>query len=124
MAQTCNNCSAELEDGMKFCPHCGAKTPEQIHAESIVEQTKHYVGEAAEELWGATKDAAKETYKHGKHITDMDSAKKLAGGAALGAAAGLIAPVGVAAGAAIGAGVVAYRHITKKQEEEEEKKKK
>lgn len=123
MAQTCNNCGTELADGMKFCSQCGAKTPEQIHAESIVEQTKYYVGEAAEELWGATKDAAKETYNSGKHISDMDSAKKLAGGAAIGAAAGLLAPIGAVAGAAIGAGIVAYRHINKKQEEEADKKK-
>jgi bifunctional N-acetylglucosamine-1-phosphate-uridyltransferase/glucosamine-1-phosphate-acetyltransferase GlmU-like protein len=40
----------------------------------------------------------------------------MAGGATIGAAAALIAPVGIATGAAIGAGIVAYRHLSKKNE--------
>ncbi len=116
MTDYCNECGAQIEPGVKFCPECGAKTPEQLKRESFPEQTKHYVGEAAEELWGATKDA----YHSGKHLADQDSAKKVAGGAALGAAAGIIAPIGVAAGAAIGAGIVAYRHLNKKKKQEEE----
>lgn len=111
MSQTCNECATEISDGMKFCPKCGAKTPEKLAEESFPNQAKHYVGEAAEELWGATKDA----YHTGKHLADADSAKKVAGGAALGAAAALVAPIGIATGAVIGAGIVAYRHMNKKK---------
>jgi len=124
MAQTCTTCSEEMDDGVKFCPQCGEKSPEKRASESVTAQAKHYVNEAAEELWGATKDASKAAYDSGKHVADIDSAKKLAGGAALGAAAGLILPVGVAASAVIGAGIVGYRHVTKKKQDEEEKKKK
>ena len=83
MSQMCNECATEISEGMKFCPSCGAKTPEKLSEESIPNQAKHYVGEAADELWGATKDA----FHTGKHLADTDSAKKVAGGAALGAAA-------------------------------------
>jgi hypothetical protein len=111
MPQLCNICSAEIVEGTKFCPQCGEKTPEQRAAESFPSQAKHYVGEAADELWGATKDA----YHTGKHLADKDSAKKVAGGAAIGAVASIIAPVGLATGALIGAGIVAYRHMNKKK---------
>ncbi len=114
MSQSCNQCGAEISEGMKFCPKCGAKTPEKLAEESFPNQAKHYVREAADELWGATKDA----YHTGKHLADADSAKKVAGGAALGAAAALVAPVGIATGAIIGAGIVAYRHISKKKKQE------
>lgn len=117
MSQTCNECAAEISDGMKFCPKCGAKTPEKLSEESFPNQAKHYVGEAAEELWEATKDA----YHTGKHLADVDSAKKVAGGAALGAAAALVAPIGIVTGAAIGAGIVAYRHMNKKKNQEKER---
>jgi uncharacterized Zn finger protein (UPF0148 family) len=116
MSQTCNECANEVSEGMKFCPICGAKTPEKLAEESFPNQAKHYVGEAAEELWGATKDA----YHTGKHLADADSAKKVAGGAALGAVAAVVLPVGVATGAIIGAGVVAYRHMNKKKNQEKE----
>jgi zinc-ribbon domain len=111
MSQTCNECATEISDGMKFCPKCGAKTPEKLAEESFPNQAKHYVGEAADELWGATKDA----YHTTKHLADADSAKKVAGGAALGAAAAVIAPIGIVTGAVIGAGIVAYRHMNKKK---------
>ena len=83
-------------------------------AESFPNQAKHYVGEAADELWGATKDA----YHTGKHLADQDTVKKVAGGAAIGAAAAVIAPIGLATGAIIGAGIVAYRHVNKKKNQE------
>ncbi len=110
----CNECNAEYGEGAKFCPNCGAKTPEQLAAESFPNQAKHYVGEAADELWGATKDA----YHTGKHLADVDTAKKVAGGAAIGALAAVVAPVGLATGAIIGAGIVAYRHVNKKKNKE------
>ncbi len=110
----CNECSAEYTEGAKFCPQCGSKTPEQLAAESFPNQAKHYVGEAADELWGATKDA----YHKGKHLADADSAKKVAGGAAIGALAAVVAPVGIVTGALLGAGVVAYRHMNKKKNQE------
>ncbi len=111
MSQLCNECPTEISEGMKFCPKCGAKTPEKLAEESFSSQAKHYVGEAADELWGATKDA----FHSGKHLADKDSAKKVAGGAAIGAAASILLPVGIATGAVLGAGVVAYRHMTKKK---------
>lgn len=114
MALFCNECDSEYLEGAKFCPQCGAKTPEQLAAESFPNQARHYVGEAADELWGATKDA----YHTGKHIADGDSAKKIAGGAAIGAVASIIAPIGIVTGAIIGAGVVAYRHVNKKKNQE------
>ena len=43
----CNECNAEYANGAKFCGNCGAKTPEQLAAESIPNQARHYVGEAA-----------------------------------------------------------------------------
>jgi hypothetical protein len=113
MAQNCNVCSQEVSEGMRFCSHCGAKTPEQIAAESFPEQAKHYVGEAADELFGAAKDA----FWSGKDLANVDTAKKLAGGATIGAAAALIAPIGIVTGAAIGAGIVAYRHLSKKNDQ-------
>jgi uncharacterized membrane protein YvbJ len=51
----CNDCDGEYQEGAKFCPQCGAKTPEQRAAESIPNQAKHYVGEAADELWQASR---------------------------------------------------------------------
>lgn len=117
MSQMCNECAAEIAEGMKFCPKCGAKTPERLAEESIANQAKHYVGEAADELWGATKDA----YHSGKHLADTDTVKKVAGGAAIGAAASILAPIGLATGAVIGAGIVAYRHVNKKKNQEKEK---
>ncbi len=114
MTLFCNDCNTSYQEGTKFCPECGAKTPEQLAAESFPNQAKHYVGEAADELWGATKDA----YHKGKHIADADSAKKIAGGAAIGAVASVIAPIGIATGALIGAGIVAYRHVNKKKNQE------
>ena len=66
MALFCNECDTEYLEGAKFCPECGSKTPEQLAAESFPNQAKHYVGEAADELWGATKDA----YHTGKHIAE------------------------------------------------------
>ena len=110
----CNECNAEYASGAKFCANCGAKTPEQLAAESIPNQARHYVGEAADELWGATKDA----FHTGKHLADQDTVKKVGGGAAIGAAASIIAPIGLATGALIGAGIVAYRHVNKKKKQE------
>ena len=75
----CNECDSAYGDGAKFCANCGAKTPEQRAAESIPNQARHYVGEAADELWGATKDA----FHTGKHLADQDTVKKVAGGAAI-----------------------------------------
>jgi hypothetical protein len=112
MSDNCNECSHEIATGVKFCPECGAKTPEQLSAESFPEQAKHYVGEAADELFGAAKDAFWTT----KDLANKDTAKKMAGGATIGAAAALIAPIGIVTGAAIGAGIVAYRHLNKKND--------
>jgi hypothetical protein len=117
MSQLCNECGTEVTEGMKFCPKCGAKTPERLAEESFTSQTKHYVGEAADELWGATKDA----FHTGKHLADQDTVKKVAGGAAIGAAAAVIAPIGLATGALLGAGIVAYRHVNKKKSQDKEK---
>lgn len=111
--EICNECNVEYGAGTKFCPECGAKTPEQLAAESFPAQAKHYVGEAAEELLGAAKDAL----WTGKDLANKDTAKKMAGGATIGAAAALIAPIGIITGAAIGAGIVAYRHLNKKNEQ-------
>jgi hypothetical protein len=113
MPQMCNVCSEEVADGTRYCPQCGAKTPEQLSAESFPEQAKHYVGEAADELFGAAKDA----FWTGKDLANVDTAKKMAGGATIGAAAALIAPIGIVTGAAIGAGIVAYRHLNKKNDQ-------
>jgi len=114
MTQTCNNCGTELSTGIKFCPQCGDKTPEQRAAESFTSQAKHYVGEAGKEFAGAAKDA----YDNGKHLADKDSAKKVAGGAAIGALASVVAPIGLITGAAVGAGIVAYRHVQKNKDKE------
>jgi hypothetical protein len=109
MSQFCNTCNQEVSDGTKFCPQCGAKTPEQLAAESFTSQAKHYVGEAADELYGAAKDAFSTT----RNLADRDTAKKVGAGAAIGALAG-IPIIGWAAGAALGAGIVAYRTLNKK----------
>lgn len=109
----CTICDTEIAQGVKFCPQCGEKTAEQRAAESFTSQAKHYVGEAAQEFMGAAKD----TYNNGKHLADKDSAKKVAGGAAIGAVLG-IPIIGWAAGAAVGAGIVAYRHVQKTKDKE------
>lgn len=109
MAQFCNTCNQEVEPASKFCPQCGAKTPQQIAAESFTSQAKHYAGEAADEFYGAAKDAFKTT----QNLADKDTAKKVGAGAAIGALAGFPI-IGWAAGAAIGAGIVAYRTLNKK----------
>ena len=114
MTEYCNICDTEISEGVKFCPQCGEKTAEQRAAESFTSQAKHYVGEAATEFVGAAKD----TYQNGKHLADKDSAKKVAGGAAIGAVASVVAPIGILTGAAVGAGIVAYRHIQKNKEKE------
>ncbi len=113
MTLNCSMCDYIIEEGTKFCPQCGEKTAEQRAAESFGSQAKHYVGEAAQEFYGAAKDV----YSNGKHLADKDSAKKVAGGAAIGAVLG-IPVVGWAAGAAVGAGIVAYRHVQKNKEKE------
>ena len=113
MPHNCNMCSQEFTDGTRYCPQCGAKTPEQLSAESFPEQAKHYVGKAADELLGAAKDA----FWTGKDLANVDTGKKMAGGAAIGAAAALIAPIGIVTGAAIGAGIIAYRQLNKKNEQ-------
>ena len=110
----CDECNAEYASGAKFYGNCGAKTPEQLAAESIPNQARHYVGEAADELWGATKNA----FHSGKYLADQDTVKKVAGGAAIGAAASVLAPIGLATGALLGAGIVAYRHVNKKKKQE------
>ena len=94
-------------------PNAEIRRPSNYPAESFPSQAKHYVGEAADELFGA----AKEAVITGRHLADKDAAKKVAGGATIGAVASLIAPVGLAAGAAIGAGIVAYRHLNKKNDQ-------
>ncbi len=115
MTDYCNECDTLVAEGTKFCTECGAKTPEQLARESIPSQAKYYAGEAADELWGAAKDA----FHSGKHLADTDSAKKVVGGAAIGALASVIAPVSIIAGAAIGGGIVAYRHMNKKKKQAE-----
>lgn len=110
MSQSCNVCREEVSKGTRFCPQCGAKTPEQLASETFSSQAKHYVGEAADELLGAAKDA----FIGGRGLASKDAAKKVAGGAAIGALAG-IPIIGWAAGAAVGAGIVAYRHLNKNQ---------
>ena len=112
----CPECNFSYSQGTKFCPECGAKTAEQMAAESFPEQAKHYVSEAAEEIFSAAKDAA----WAGKDLANKDTAKKMAGGATIGAAAALIAPIGIATGAVIGAGIVAYRHLSKKNEKKKD----
>ncbi|NJM51658.1 MAG: hypothetical protein HC843_12970 [Sphingomonadales bacterium] len=116
MPLTCTKCDHSYDEGTKFCPECGEKTPEQRAAESFPEQAKHYVGEAAEELWGAAKDAA----WAGKDLANKDTAKKWRAAQPLATAAALVAPISLAAGAAIGAGIVAYRHLNKKNEKKKE----
>lgn len=113
MPQLCNVCSQEVADGTRYCPQCGAKTPEQIAAESLTSQAKHYAGEAADELFGAAKDA----FKTGRNLADMDTAKKVGAGAAIGALAGFPI-IGWAAGAAVGAGIIAYRQLNKNKNPE------
>lgn len=113
MTINCNMCSTIFDEGTKYCPQCGEKTAEQRASESFASQAKYYVGEAASEFIGAAKD----TYDNGKYLADKDSAKKVAGGAAIGALIG-IPIVGWTAGAALGAGIVAYRHIQKNKDKE------
>ena len=59
MALFCNECDTEYVEGTKFCPECGAKTPEQLAAESFPNQAKHYVGEAADEQFVLVDEAIK-----------------------------------------------------------------
>lgn len=71
----------------------------------IIEQARHYVSQAAQEL-----------AETGKEAMETELGKKMAGGAAIGALAGAPIPiVGWFAGALAGAGIVAYRHRNRDQ---------
>ena len=102
MFKQCAVCGDTVADESKFCPNCGNAFDASEDRSDFLAKAKHYVSEAADELAGA-----------GKDLAESDATKKIAGGAAIGALAG-IPIVGWAAGAAIGAGIVAYRVLGSK----------
>ncbi|WP_037500173.1 hypothetical protein [Sphingomonas jaspsi] len=102
--QTCLKCGSKTrKPEAKFCDACGASlTVEQ--RDSTLAVAKEFISDSAKEATEQFKDAARHP-----------AAKKIAGGAALGGAAGALLPIlTVGVGAALVGGLVAYKQLTKK----------
>jgi hypothetical protein len=97
--EQCTQCHETVNGDVRYCTHCGSLLGSKEEGD-IVEQARHYVSQAAQEL-----------AETGKEAMETELGKKMAGGAAIGALAGAPIPiVGWFAGALAGAGIVAYRH--------------
>jgi hypothetical protein len=97
--EQCTKCLETVDGDVRYCSQCGALLGSKDEGD-IVEQAKHYVSQAAQEL-----------AETGKEAMETELGKKMAGGAAIGALAGAPLPIiGWFAGALAGAGIVAYRH--------------
>jgi hypothetical protein len=107
LVRICNACAAELPQDARFCPSCGASvaTAEaggetgEAGEESVADMLSDFASGTAEEIRRATAPLLK-----------SETGRKVAAGAAIGAAAAIVVPfVSVGLGAVIGAGVAALR---------------
>jgi len=107
--EQCSKCLETVDGDVRYCTSCGALLGSKDEGD-VVEQAKHYVSQAAQEI-----------VETGKEAMETDLGKKMAGGAALGALAGAPIPiVGWVAGALAGAGIVAYRHRSRQDAEKDD----
>ncbi|MFL6800476.1 MAG: hypothetical protein ACJ8EQ_01735 [Sphingomicrobium sp.] len=104
MAKTCPACSVTTGNNRaKFCSECGTSFAKRDNA-SALKEARDFVVDTA----GEAADQLKEAARH-------PATKKIAGGAALGGAAGALLPIlTVGVGAALVGGLVAYKQLTKK----------
>ncbi len=100
LKRMCVHCDAALGDGAKYCSQCGALV--DIDGESTFESAKSFVMNSA----GEAERAARGLMKN-------EDAQKIAGAAAVGAAAAILLPVSMVTGAVIGAGIMAYNRFAK-----------
>jgi hypothetical protein len=104
MPKNCKSCGTVTRNNRaKFCNECGAAFAKSGKG-SAFKEARDFVagtaGEAAEQL---------------KEVARHPATKKIAGGAALGGAAGALLPVlTIGVGAALLGGLVAYKQLTKK----------
>ncbi|MBB6124384.1 hypothetical protein [Sphingobium subterraneum] len=97
MSSTCRSCNGAIADGSRFCPHCGAAVAATPSGQN------------------AFSSAASDLMDVGRTLSKNPFAKKVAAGAAIGAAVAIPVPIiGWATGAVIGGGIVAYKHWTRR----------
>jgi hypothetical protein len=100
LKRMCVHCDAALADGARYCSQCGALV--DTDGDSAFESAKTFVMNSAGEAERAARDLLKN-----------EDAQKIAGAAAVGAAAAVLLPVSMVTGAVIGAGIMAYNRFVK-----------
>jgi hypothetical protein len=100
LKRMCVHCDSALAADAKYCSQCGAIVAEG--GESTYESAKTFVLNSAGEAEKAARDLMKN-----------EDAQKIAGAAAVGAAAAILLPVSMVTGAVIGAGIMAYNRFAK-----------
>jgi Zn-dependent alcohol dehydrogenase len=100
LKRMCVHCDSALTEGAKYCSQCGALV--DTDGESTFESAKTFVMNSAGEAERAARDLMKN-----------EDAQKIAGAAAVGAAAAILLPVSMVTGAVIGAGIMAYNRFAK-----------
>ena len=102
LALMCRGCAAAVPADNLFCGQCGAPVADPDSTSLLDTATQFARGTAIE------------AGNHVKEAMRSEGGQKIAGGAALGAAAGLMLPIlTVGAGAVIGAGIIAYQRLLK-----------
>ncbi len=102
--EQCRHCDHSIEEGARFCSSCGKRVSvANTDRGDLRGVAKEFVTGVGKEMRGLSVDALK-----------SDAGKKIAAGAAMGAAASVIIPfVGPLLGATVGAGLVAYSKLFK-----------
>jgi hypothetical protein len=106
LIRICDECAAELPEDAKFCPSCGASA-EAGEARSQTESGGATVGEMLADFASGTADEIRRTTAP---LLKSETGRKVAAGAAIGAAAAVLVPfVSIGLGAVVGAGIAAFR---------------
>ena len=107
LVRICNECAAELPQDARFCPNCGADTVTGEARSETQAGGGESVGEMISDFVGGAADEIKRT---AEPILKSETGRKVAAGAAIGAAAAVLLPVvSIGVGAVLGAGVAALR---------------
>ncbi|MES2442193.1 MAG: hypothetical protein V4574_05130 [Pseudomonadota bacterium] len=102
LSRMCAKCSAALAEDANFCGNCGVRAGSGETGRALDAARNFAVGTATE------------AGNHAREIMKNPTAQKIAGGAALGAAAATVIPfVTIGLGAVLGAGYVAFKRLTK-----------
>ncbi|NIJ21947.1 anti-sigma factor ChrR (cupin superfamily) [Sphingomonas naasensis] len=104
--EQCLHCEAGVDVDARFCPHCGKRV---VRAAAPADDAtlRATASELARGTLGEVRTLTIEALK-------SKTGKRLAAGAALGAAAGVALPLlTVGAGAVLGAGYVAFKRLTR-----------